>query len=111
MVSRVCGMAIQKPLKLVWKYVTRYFHLKLTTSRAIAKGALAMLTRIIFQVMNGRHFSGMVVEAYIADRNEKFKKSSEKKTAMDEDEGEEEGKRLDQFGSWLEEDGGGNAGE
>lgn len=54
------------------------------------------------KVMNGRHFSGMVVEAYIADGNEKFKKSSEKKAAAVEEEGEEEGKRLDQFGTWLE---------
>ena len=53
--------------------------------------------------MNGRHFSGMVVEAYIADGNEKFKKSSEKKAAAMEEEGEDEGKRLDQFGTWLEE--------
>lgn len=60
------------------------------------------------QVMNGRHFSGMVVEAYIADGNEKFKKSSEKKAAVveEEEEGEEEGKRLDQFGTWLEEEAG-----
>ena len=63
--------------------------------------------------MNGRHFSGMVVEAYIADGNEKFKKSSEKKAAVIEVEGEEgegdeeEGRRLDQFGSWLEEERGG----
>ena len=59
--------------------------------------------------MNGRHFSGMVVEAYIADGNEKFKKSSEKKAAameVDEEEGEEEGRRLDQFGTWLEEEAG-----
>lgn len=57
------------------------------------------------KVMNGRHFSGMVVEAYIADGNEKFKKSSEKKdVAIEEAEGEEEGKRLDQFGTWLEEE-------
>lgn len=55
------------------------------------------------KVMNGRHFSGMVVEAYIADGNEKFQKSSEKKPAViEKEEGEEEGKRLDQFGSWLE---------
>lgn len=60
------------------------------------------------KVMNGRHFSGMVVEAYIADGNEKFKKSSEKKAAAveEEEDGEEEGKRLDQFGSWLEEEAG-----
>ena len=56
------------------------------------------------KVMNGRHFSGMVVEAYIADGNEKFKKSSEKKAAALEEEGEDEGKRLDQFGTWLEEE-------
>ena len=56
--------------------------------------------------MNGRHFSGMVVEAYISEGNEKFKKSSEKKALIEEDEGEDEGKRLDQFGSWLEEEGG-----
>ena len=64
--------------------------------------------------MNGRHFSGMVVEAYIADGNEKFKKSSEKKVAAIEEgegEGEEEGKRLDQFGTWLEEEAAGAAKE
>lgn len=54
--------------------------------------------------MNGRHFSGMKVEAYIADGSEKFKKSSEKKAAIDENEGEES-KRLDEFGEWLEEEG------
>lgn len=53
--------------------------------------------------MNGRHFSGMTVQAHIADGSEKFKKSSEKKAAVEADDGEEEGKRLDQFGSWLEE--------
>ena len=56
------------------------------------------------KIMNGRHFSGMVVEAYIADGNEKFKKSSEKKAIAFEEEGEDEGKRLDQFGTWLEEE-------
>lgn len=64
-----------------------------------------MLTIFIIQTMNGRHFSGMVVEAYIADGNEKFEKTSEKKLALEEGDGEEEGKRLDQFGSWLEEEG------
>lgn len=55
--------------------------------------------------MDGRYFAGTRVEAYIADGSEKFKKSSEKKVQIgDEDDGkdEEEGKRLDQFGSWLE---------
>ena len=46
----------------------------------------------------------MVVEAYVADGNEKFKKSSEKKATAIEEEGEDEGKRLDQFGTWLEEE-------
>ena len=63
------------------------------------------------KVMNGRHYAGMVVEAYIADGNEKFKKSSEKKAAAiaaddGDEENEEEGRRLDQFGSWLEEEAG-----
>ena len=70
--------------------------------------------------MNGRHFSGMVVEAYIADGTEKFKKTNEKRakiTGLDADadagngngngngegEDEDESKRLDQFGAWLEE--------
>lgn len=54
--------------------------------------------------MDGRFFSGQKLEAYIADGGEKFKKSSETKTGLVEDEEEEEeGKRLDQFGSWLEE--------
>ena len=56
------------------------------------------------KIMDGRHFSGMVVEAYVADGNEKFKKSSEKKATAIEEEGEDEGKRLDQFGTWLEEE-------
>ena len=47
----------------------------------------------------------MVVEAYIADGSEKFKKSSEKKAAIQDDEGEDEGKRLDEFGQWLEAEG------
>lgn len=54
--------------------------------------------------MNGRFFSGQTVEAYIADGNEKFKKSSEKKGVSGLEGGEDgdEGKRLDEFGSWLE---------
>jgi len=54
--------------------------------------------------MNGRHFSGMKVEAYIADGSEKFQKSSDKKAAI-EDDGEDESKRLDEFGEWLEDEG------
>ena len=54
--------------------------------------------------MDGRFFSGTRVEAYIADGSEKFKKSSERKVQFgdEEEDGEEEGKRLDQFGNWLE---------
>lgn len=64
--------------------------------------------------MDGRFFAGTKVEAYIADRNEKFKKSSESKFDMEGKEGgadadaeaDDEGRRLDKFGSWLEEEGG-----
>lgn len=52
--------------------------------------------------MDGRFFSGTRVEAYIADGNEKFKKSSNKKLGHEDDEGDDESKRLDKFGTWLE---------
>lgn len=60
--------------------------------------------------MHGRMFSGQAVQAYIADGSERFKKSNEKKGgALNEDEedeeGGEEGKRLDEFGKWLEQEG------
>ena len=55
--------------------------------------------------MDGRLFSGTKVEAYIADGGEKFKKTNEKKVELgEEDQREDDGKRLEQFGSWLEED-------
>ena len=68
------------------------------------------------RVMDGRHFSGMVVKAYISEGAEKFKKSNEKAKALVEENGggedgvedskeDEESKRLDQFGEWLEEEG------
>ena len=55
-------------------------------------------------------FAGQKVEAYIADGSEKFKKTSEKKASVDDEDdgnglGGEEGRRLDEFGRWLEEDG------
>jgi len=53
--------------------------------------------------MNGRYFAGRAVEAYIADGGEKFKKTTEKKLGVDDEEDHEESKRLDQFGEWLEE--------
>ncbi len=53
--------------------------------------------------MDGRFFSGTKVEAYIADGSERFQKSNVKKLQLgDEEDGNEEGQRLDQFGSWLE---------
>ena len=50
--------------------------------------------------MNGRHFSGMVVKAYVADGSERFNKTDPKHTDINE--GDEESRRLDQFGEWLE---------
>lgn len=62
--------------------------------------------------MHNRFFAGTRVEAYISDGSERFKKSAEKRVDDDaEGEGEdEEGRRLDQFGRWLEEGGGGEEG-
>lgn len=55
--------------------------------------------------MDGRFFAGTRVEAYLDDGSEKFKKSSNQKSVLGADEeGDEESKRLDQFGNWLEED-------
>ena len=55
--------------------------------------------------MDGRHFSGMVVKASIADGSEKFKKTNEKKGGFEGEGGDSgEDKRLDQFGEWLEGD-------
>ncbi|EXJ82145.1 hypothetical protein A1O1_08214 [Capronia coronata CBS 617.96] len=55
-------------------------------------------------LMNGRWFDERQLEAYISTGNEKFKRSSDKTTGLDEDEDENEGGRLDKFGSWLEQD-------
>lgn len=57
--------------------------------------------------MNGRFFDKKVVEAYITDGTEKFKKSSEKTHDVDDatetgNADAEEGQRLDRFGTWLE---------
>lgn len=54
--------------------------------------------------MDGRFFATRIVEAYIADGSEKFKKTGERKLGV-ENEDEDEGKRLDEFGSWLENEG------
>ncbi|KAI9804365.1 MAG: hypothetical protein M1833_007172 [Piccolia ochrophora] len=65
------------------------------------------------RTMDGRFFAGTQVVAYIADGTEKFKSSSTKKATVispeDDEEGNAEGeekKRLDQFGEWLEAEGG-----
>ncbi|KAL1961955.1 hypothetical protein VTN77DRAFT_736 [Rasamsonia byssochlamydoides] len=57
------------------------------------------------RVMNGRFFAGTQVEAYIADGTERFKKTNDKRAALqDAAEGgdDEEARRLEEFGSWLE---------
>lgn len=59
------------------------------------------------KVMDGRFFDTRRVEAYIADGSEKFRKSGERKAGIevegiDGGDDDEEGKRLDEFGSWLE---------
>ncbi|BAE64123.1 unnamed protein product [Aspergillus oryzae RIB40] len=62
------------------------------------------------KLMDGRYFAGTRVEAYISDGSERFKKSNEKRAALedlaerglDADEDEEEKQRLVEFGTWLE---------
>jgi HIV Tat-specific factor 1 len=56
--------------------------------------------------MDGRWFDERQLTAYIADGSEKFRKSDEKTVDVTEGEGEgeDEGDRLDKFGSWLEEE-------
>lgn len=56
------------------------------------------------QLMNGRWFDERQLQAHIATGNEKFKKTSDKKVGFEADEDEEEGGRLDKFGSWLEQE-------
>lgn len=66
--------------------------------------------------MNGRHFSGQIIQAFIAQGDEKFRKSDARGgsgglggkgaaaaglVGSDEEEDEEE-ERLDEFGAWLE---------
>ncbi|PGH11085.1 hypothetical protein AJ80_07273 [Polytolypa hystricis UAMH7299] len=66
--------------------------------------------RACVRVMDGRFFAGTKVEAYIADGSERFKKSDAKRAAgfaavdADEDAEEEEAKRLEEFGAWLEQE-------
>jgi HIV Tat-specific factor 1 len=61
---------------------------------------------IYFQLMGGRYFGGTQVVAYVSDGSEKFKKTNERRAALEDlAEGrdpEEEAERLEEFGSWLE---------
>ncbi|KAJ6120528.1 nuclear mRNA splicing factor-associated protein [Penicillium sp. IBT 18751x] len=59
--------------------------------------------------MDGRYFGGTRVEAYVSDGREKFKKTNERRAALEDmaergidAEDEEENQRLDEFGTWLE---------
>ena len=62
-----------------------------------------LLMADIYKLMNGRWFDEKQLQAHIATGNEKFKKTSDKKAGFDDnEEAEEEGGRLDKFGSWLE---------
>ncbi|KAJ5987463.1 hypothetical protein N7451_011828 [Penicillium sp. IBT 35674x] len=65
------------------------------------------------KVMDGRFFGGTRVEAYVSEGREKFKKTNERREALeqmaergtvhDDEEDEEEEQRLNEFGNWLEE--------
>lgn len=59
--------------------------------------------------MNGRYFGGIRVEAHVSEGREKFKKTNERRAALEDmaergidAEDEEENQRLDEFGTWLE---------
>ncbi|KAL4936638.1 hypothetical protein BDV06DRAFT_216522 [Aspergillus oleicola] len=61
------------------------------------------------QTMNGRFFGGTAVEAYISNGSERFRKTNEKRAALEDlaekgfdAEDEDENQRLDEFGTWLE---------
>lgn len=56
------------------------------------------------QLMDGRWFDERQLQAHVATGNEKFKKTSDKKVGFEDNEEEEEGGRLDKFGSWLEQE-------
>jgi HIV Tat-specific factor 1 len=58
------------------------------------------------RVMDGRSFAGMKVRATISTGTERYRRSGGKAVGFDDDEDGEESKRLDQFGAWLEEEGG-----
>lgn len=61
------------------------------------------------KTMDGRWFGGIQVVAYISQGGEKFKKTNERRAALEDmaergidAEDEEEAQRLDEFGTWLE---------
>ncbi|KAL4809554.1 hypothetical protein BDV18DRAFT_132327 [Aspergillus unguis] len=61
------------------------------------------------KLMNGRFFGGTAVVAYISDGSERFRKTNEKRAALEDlaekgfdAEDEDENQRLDEFGTWLE---------
>ncbi|KAL3480148.1 hypothetical protein BJX99DRAFT_35712 [Aspergillus californicus] len=61
------------------------------------------------KLMNGRFFGGIAVVAYISDGSERFRKTNEKRAALEDlaekgfdAEDEDENQRLDEFGTWLE---------
>ncbi|KAL3449567.1 nuclear mRNA splicing factor-associated protein [Aspergillus insuetus] len=61
------------------------------------------------KLMNGRFFGGIAVVAYISDGNERFRKTNEKRAALEDlaekgldAEDDDEQQRLDEFGTWLE---------
>ena len=53
---------------------------------------------------NGRNFGGQVVQAYISQGKERFKKSDHKGPKTEEEEREED-ERLEKYGDWLEKGG------
>ena len=64
---------------------------------------------ILFQRMNGRFFGGTRISAYIHAGKEKFKKTNERRAALEDmaergldADNEEESERLQGFGDWLE---------
>lgn len=66
-------------------------------------------TDILPQVMGGRFFGGTQVVAYISEGREKFKKTNERREALEDmaerginADDEDENQRLDEFGTWLE---------
>ncbi|KAL4925846.1 U2 snRNP complex subunit CUS2 [Aspergillus undulatus] len=65
--------------------------------------------RACVKTMNGRFFGGTAVEAYISNGSERFRKTNEKRAALEDlaekgfdAEDEDENQRLDEFGTWLE---------